>query len=156
MSLLCRVPVSLCLPPLGGPSLPHGFEVSKKLFHTLNAPDRRRPEGQRGPCRLHASMDNGESGSLGGIRRLMPNSRGSTSCGNSLASSVRENNRPIHLPGSSQCCPAAQAAETSSGVPGAAPRAQAQLSCLHRAQTAGLCLHSPEPCLGHTPQGPHQ
>lgn len=26
---------------------------------------------------------------------------------------------PIHLPGSSQCCPAAQAAETSSSVPGA-------------------------------------
>lgn len=28
---------------------------------------------------------------------------------------------PIHLPGSSQCCPAAQAAETSSSVPGAVP-----------------------------------
>lgn len=33
-SLPCRVATSVCLPPLGGHCLPHGFEVCKKLFHT--------------------------------------------------------------------------------------------------------------------------
>lgn len=43
-SLLWRVPISLCLPALGGPFSPHGFEVYKKLFHTLSAPARRSGE----------------------------------------------------------------------------------------------------------------
>lgn len=33
-SLPCRVATSLCLPPISGHSLPHGFEVCKMLFHT--------------------------------------------------------------------------------------------------------------------------
>lgn len=33
-SLPCRVATSLCLPPLGGHSVPNGFEVCKMLFHT--------------------------------------------------------------------------------------------------------------------------
>lgn len=90
-SLSCRVATSPCLPALGGHSLPHGFEVCEKFFHTWSAPDRRQ-QGERDPHWLHASPDKA------GTHCLMLNSRGCTSCGNSLASSVRENNRSNSSP----------------------------------------------------------
>ena len=135
--------------PWVGPPCPTGL-----LFHTLNGPDRRQPGGQRGPRWPHASVDNGESGSLGGARRLMPNSGGKHFMWEffGFLCQRKQQTQSISqgLPSAARLHRQLRPAPACLVLP---PRAKHSSATCTGRRPQGSCPHSPKPCLGHTLQG---
>lgn len=85
---------SLCFHPMGGLSSLHRLPAPSSHL----CPAIRQPGGQ-GTSQLHVPITNGEAGLTGSSVLPGAEQRGNVSCGNSLASSGRENNKPNPFPG---------------------------------------------------------